>query len=97
MTWLAQRNFIVDSVPVDEKTMRPKEPGGINGGIMKKNDLVPGPTFSIKVENIDTAIEKIKKAGGTIIHDKSPVANIGLVAYFKDPEGNVLSVWQDVG
>lgn len=31
----------VRTVPVDEKTYMPKEPGAINGGMMKRSSLLP--------------------------------------------------------
>ncbi len=84
---------IARSTEVDEKMM-PKEPGAINGGMMKRNEIVTGPTFAIDVANIDEAIEKVKTAGGTILREKTAIGAMGFIAYFKDTEGNVLSLWQ---
>ena len=84
---------IARTTETDEKWM-PKEPGAINGGMMKRNDIVSGPSFAIDVENMEEAIEKVKAAGGTIIKEKTSVGPMGFVAYFKDTEGNVLSLWQ---
>lgn len=83
---------LAKTVETDEKMM-PKEPGGINGGMMKRGDLVKGPSLAIGVENIDEAMQNVKKAGG-IVMEKMPVGDMGFMAYFKDPEGNVLSLWQ---
>jgi predicted enzyme related to lactoylglutathione lyase len=58
--------------------------------------LVQSPSFAINVENIDEAIKKIKNAGGLILKDKMQVGEMGFLAYFKDPEGNILSVWQSL-
>jgi len=78
----------------DEKWM-PKEPGAINGGMMKRNDIVPVPSFAIDVPNLEEAIEKVKQSGGTIVKGKTSVGSMGFIAYFKDTEGNVLSLWQN--
>jgi len=89
--------LILRTVEVDEKMM-PKEAGAINGGMFKRGDmdnLVNSPTFSVDVEDIDTAIKKIKNAGGLILREKTAIKNTGFVAYFKDTEGNILSVWQN--
>ncbi|MFN2399720.1 MAG: VOC family protein [Gemmatimonadaceae bacterium] len=67
----------------------------MNGGMMKRNDMVKGPTFAINVDSIEEAIEKIKKAGGTVVMGKTAIGDMGFMAYFKDTEGNVLSVWQN--
>lgn len=88
--------IIVTTAPTDKNRMI-KEPGAINGGMFQRggmNEFVNFPTFSIEVENIDEAIKKIKNTGGLILKNKSAVGNMGLIAYFKDTEGNILSVWQ---
>lgn len=85
---------MVRTTETDEKWM-PKEPGAINGGMLKRNDAVPVPSFAIDVGNLDEAIEKVKKAGGVIIKGKTSVGPMGFIAYFKDSEGNILSLWQN--
>lgn len=94
-----EMNYVVlRTAEVDEK-MVPKEVGVINGGMFKRgdmNDLIKSPSLSINVFDIDEVIKKIKNAGGLILRDKISVGNTGLVAYFKDTEGNILSVWQSI-
>ena len=85
---------MVRATETDEKWM-PKEPGAINGGMLKRNDAVRAPSFAIDVKNIDEAMEKVKKSGGIIIKGKTSVGPMGFIAYFKDTEGNVLSLWQN--
>jgi len=79
-----------------DNMMMPKEPGAINGGMMKRSDMVKGPSLAVDVENIDNAIEKVRKMGGTLLTKKMEVGQMGYMAYFKDTEGNVLSLWQAV-
>ena len=86
---------IARTVETDEKHM-PKESGAINGGMMKRSDMVTAPSFAINVANVDEAVQKIKQAGGTIVKEKMPVGTMGFMAYFQDSEGNVLSLWQSV-
>lgn len=83
--------------PVDEKNMA-KEPGFINGGMFQRNPAFPlkGPTVAITVENIDAAINKIKVAGGTVMMEKMEIADMGLYAYIKDTEGNIIGIWQNL-
>lgn len=85
---------LAKTVETDEKKMMPKEAGAINGGMMKRNDMVEGPSFAINVENIDEAMQDVRKAGGIMLTVKMPVGDMGLMAYFKDSEDNVLSLWQ---
>lgn len=84
---------LISTVEVDDKMM-PKEPGGINGGMAIRGDMLKAPSISIAVDNIDNQIAAVKKAGGTIIMGKSPVGSMGFMAYFKDTEGNVLSLFE---
>lgn len=72
----------------------PKSPG-INGGIMKKRDPDQPVVNSILVENVDEFIAKIEKAGGKIVVPKMPIPNVGWLAYFTDPDGNIHGIYQD--
>jgi len=78
-----------------DNMMMPKEPGAINGGMMKRSDMVKCPSLAVSVDNIDEAMQKVKKMGGSIVMEKMPVGEMGFMAYFKDTEGNVLSLWQN--
>ena len=76
---------------------RPTSPGAINGGMGKKGKTAPDAvTVTIDVPDIDAALAKISKLGGKTTSKKSPVGNMGFSAYFKDPEGNVIGLWQAV-
>lgn len=79
---------------VDDKMM-PKEAGAINGGLMMRNDTVKTLSLSIDVPNLEEAMDKVKLAGGMIVMDKMAVGDMGFMAYFKDTEGNILSLWQN--
>jgi len=74
---------------------------GINGGITprhgegpKGGEPVNAFICTIEVENIDETLEKIAKAGGTVALEKMEVPGVGLLAYRKDPEGNIFGVLQ---
>ncbi len=83
------------TVEVDEKYMA-KEPNAINGGITKRDPVAPSPVIAITVSSMEAALAKIKAAGGTVLGDVKPIANMGLYAYAKDTEGNVIGVWQNL-
>jgi len=77
-------------------------PGGINGGIMRRkgdapktSDAVNGYVCSILVEDIDSTIKKLKTAGGVVSIPKYDLAGVGMMAYFKDTEGNTFGIWQE--
>lgn len=83
--------------PVDEKNVW-QEPGFINGGMFQRSAQFPiqGPTIAITVADIDAALEKVKAAGGIVAMEKTAICDMGLYAYVKDPEGNVIGVWQNL-
>lgn len=71
-----------------------KEEMGINGAIMKRRD--PGQPISsyLSCENIDKTIGMITQNGGEIVVPKSPVPGMGWFAFFKDPDKNIVGIWQ---
>ena len=86
---------IARTAEVDEKMMI-KEPGAINGGMLKRNAVVTVPGITIQVASIDEAIKKVLAGGGQVVKEKVAVGNMGFIAYFKDSESNVLSMWENI-
>jgi hypothetical protein len=84
----------VRTVPVDEKTYMPKEPGAINGGMTKRTKDVAAPIITIHVGSIDEYIKKIEAAGGKAVMPKQEVPDMGFYSYFIDSEGNVIGLWE---
>ena len=79
---------------VDQNQM-PKNPGAINGGMGKKGQMAPDAvTVTINVADIDAALKMVEQLGGKMHGKKSNVGNMGISAYFKDTEGNVIGLWQ---
>ncbi|MDX2970826.1 VOC family protein [Kribbella solani] len=91
---MPEMNYTMASTgPVNEQSM-PSEPGFINGGMFQRTDQLSGPMLTIDVPDIDTAFKAIESLGGERVGEKMPVGDMGFAAYFKDPEGNVLGLWQ---
>ena len=67
---------------------------GINGSFFKKEEGWTTISNVIGVKDIDGAIDKISKLGGTIIFPKTVINGVGYLAYFKDPEGNTFGMMQ---
>jgi predicted enzyme related to lactoylglutathione lyase len=73
----------------------PTEPGFINGGMLKRSDSPsPGPIVVIDVDSIDSALTRVGELGGSTVVPKQPVGDMGFAAYVKDPEGNVIGLWE---
>jgi predicted enzyme related to lactoylglutathione lyase len=84
------------TVATDEN-MRPKEPGAINGGIMKRTSDTPTPVITIQVDSIDEALKKIEAGGGSTVQPRTEIPNMGAFGYFKDSEGNTMGLWESFG
>ena len=84
----------VMTTAVDEQTQLPTEPGAINGGMMQRDDRTPSPVITIDVEGIDDALKEIEAGGGTTVTPRTEIPGMGAFAYFKDPEGNVMGLWE---
>jgi predicted enzyme related to lactoylglutathione lyase len=85
---------IVMTTPVDEQTQMPTEPGAINGGMMQRDERTPAPVITIDVEDIDGSLKEIEAGGGATVTPRTAIPGMGAFAYFKDPEGNVLGLWE---
>ncbi len=85
--------IIVRTTEVDENRM-PIESGAINGGMMKREEPITSPVITIAVENIDDAMKKVKRMGGEVVREKMEVGDMGLAAYVRDTEGNIIGLWQ---
>jgi predicted enzyme related to lactoylglutathione lyase len=86
---------IAITTPVDDQSQQPTEPGGINGGMMQRSDRTPPtPVITIDVEEIDQALKEVEAQGGSVVTPRTSIPGMGAFAYFKDPEGNVLGLWE---
>jgi uncharacterized protein len=98
-------NYVVaQTTDTDEKGMV-KTPGTINGGFyQKEGPKSQAPSVVISVDDIQVAIEEVKKAGGKILggmnekgeHTMEPqmIPGVGLWISIEDTEGNRVSILQ---
>jgi len=73
---------------------RPKDPGAINGGMMKRSELFRAPVVTIDVDDIDQALATVEKNGGKTRMGRQAVGDMGFTGYFSDTEGNLIGLWQ---
>jgi uncharacterized protein len=83
----------VTTTPVDDSQM-PTEPGAINGGMMQRDETTPHPVITIDVDAIDDTLQEIESRGGSTVLPRTAIPGMGAFAYFKDPEGNVMGLWE---
>jgi hypothetical protein len=87
--------WLIHTVRTDDKGM-PTEPGGINGGLMKR----PMPDARawlnyVTVASLDDTIKKAGSMGAHVLRPKSAVPKMGWFAILADPEMNTFGIWQD--
>ena len=73
----------------------PTEAGYINGGMLSRQQAATsGPVLVVDVDSIDQTLARIGGMGGSTVVGKTPVGDMGFAAYFTDPEGNVMGLWE---
>ena len=84
------------TTPVDEQSQLPQEPGAINGGLFRRSAEAPStPVVTIDVDSVDDALKQVEAAGGSALQPRTELPGMGAFAYFTDPEGNVLGLWEN--
>ena len=73
----------------------PTEPGFINGGMMQRQEPFTAPNIVIDVDNLEDALKAVNDAGGSTVSERQAVGDMGFAAYFKDPEGNLVGLWEN--
>jgi predicted enzyme related to lactoylglutathione lyase len=84
--------FSFDKWDDDNIMIRPGD-GGIGGDIHKRSAIAHA-TFVITVDDIDAALASVEGAGGKRIGDIESMGSDARYAYFEDPEGNVIGVYE---
>ena len=85
-------NF-VQSGPTTDQGM-PAEPGYIGGGMMERQGDIDRPVITIEVDSMDDALKSVADHGGSAVGEPMKVGDMGVAAYFKDSEGNLMGLWQ---
>jgi uncharacterized protein len=84
---------IVSTGPTDPEKGA-TEPGFINGGMMKREGIWTAPNIVIDVANIEDALKSVGEHGGSTVQERQAVGDMGFAAYFTDPEGNLVGLWE---
>jgi uncharacterized protein len=69
---------------------------GIDGGLLPADGSLDHPLLVIHVSGADLedCLQKIVEAGGEIDLPAEDVGGMGRFARFRDPEGNLMGLWQ---
>lgn len=69
------------------------EPGA-NGALIVRGDVHRTPVLIIGVDDLDDALGKSEGCGGQRVQGKAAIPGVGWSAYVRDPEGNVIGLFQ---
>lgn len=90
-----------EDIPDAEYTMITTSEDGIQSGIgslaraIGLRDPASGPIPYIRPDDFDATLAAIEQAGGTVLLGKTDVRGYGWFAHFRDPDGNVIGLWED--
>jgi len=84
--WGDDENYLISS--------HGDEPG-IDTALQTAPDGKPPAIPIITVPDLDTSIASVKKAGGTITVERFAIEGMGYAAYFTDPSGLTLGIYQN--
>lgn len=71
--------------------------GAIQGGVTSPETVgAAHPLLVIHLhgESLADCLQRIAAAGGAVAQEPTPVGELGTFARFRDPEGNLLGLWQ---
>ena len=67
---------------------------GADGALIARGDLHRSPVLVAGVGDIDAVLARVRAAGGEVVSDRAAVPGVGWAAYVRDPEGNVVGLFQ---
>ena len=79
----------VRHVPDLDYTLVNTEPGDEAAGMPST------PVLMLDVESVDDALKQVEAAGGAIVTPRTEIPGMGAFAYFTDPEGNTLGLFEN--
>jgi predicted enzyme related to lactoylglutathione lyase len=92
---MPEMNYTMVSTGPTTENVGPSEPGYIGGGLTERNELLQGPVITVDVDDIDSALAKIEQLGGKTVRSRQDIGGgMGFTAYFTDPEGNLMGLFQ---
>ncbi|MGB7808240.1 VOC family protein [Methanoregula sp.] len=74
----------------------PVESGALSTGGLYKRQLNEPILDFVQVEDIEAAVSRVEKLGGTIARPITEIPGVGLIAMILDTEGNIIGLWTPV-
>jgi predicted enzyme related to lactoylglutathione lyase len=70
------------------------EPGA-DGALIARGGLHRSPVLIAGVDDLDAAVARVEAHGGQVVQPKLSIPGVGWSAYFVDPEGNTIGLFQN--
>jgi predicted enzyme related to lactoylglutathione lyase len=92
----AEMGHYVLATTTETEAGRPKTPGAINGGFFERKPDWPAqyPSVVVAVDDLQDAMAKVKKAGGTVLGEPMQIPGVGSYVSIEDSEGNRVGMLQ---
>lgn len=87
---------MVITTDMDESTGQPTTAGAINGGMMARGGQITNPVITVDVPDINATLKAVEELGGSVVMPRNEIPGMGFFAYFKDPEDNVMGLWENL-
>ena len=71
----------------------PDEPGA-DGALLVRGEIHRAPVLVVGVEDLDATLERVAASGGEVLQGRMEIPGIGWSAYFRDPEGNTMGLFE---
>lgn len=75
---------------------QPVAAGAINGGMMAREGEITNPVVTVDVPDINATLKRVEELGGSVVVPKNEIPGMGYTAYFRDSEGNVMGLWENL-
>lgn len=67
---------------------------GIDGALAGRSDVHAAPVVVVAVPSVDDALQRAEAGGAQTVTAKQTIPGIGYSGYLRDPEGNVVGVFE---
>lgn len=75
-------------------TTGPEDEPGIHGALIARSELHAAPVVILGVESLDDSVMRAASAGAEVLVERQTIPSVGHAAYVRDPEGNVVGLFE---
>lgn len=66
------------------------------GGLAPRGEGFTQPRSYVEVDSIDDTLTTVVEQGGRVVQDKQPISETSWWAFFEDPDGNVIGLYEGI-